>query len=614
MVSQYCFENGSTLLNESAGSLSSDLALKRFNALSEAFGGVVYELFHPGGRLHWSEQCWKMFGITRGEMGSDVQSWIAHIHPQDRDGVLKEMHRVWRSGQPTHIEYRVRHRNGYFIWVRDCSYVCCRGDEGACHIVGYLQNITDTKQRQKDLELARRAIDSSINAIAFTDLEGCLTYGNQSFATMVGVANPETIIGCQVGTFWKNPKKARVVLRNLQTFGEWSGQVAAVRPDGLLAYFDVSAHVVEDSSGAPLCYMASFVDVTEQKQVELEVKESEEKYRLLFSSCSDAIVIYEAGSYHILDVNTAALDMYGYTKDEFLALDVLDLSEEPEQSRLRMQQIISGALRHFPLVSHRRKDGTVFDIEVSVGTFNWKKRRVYAAFFRDISERKRIEQLKDDMLSAVSHEMRTPLTAILGFTDYLMKSNDDPERQKGYLNIIQQQSERLKELVENHLNLQRLRAGHGVGPVYPVEILPLLHGVSNMFSSSRGRDRIRIQCPDGLPPVRGDENQLYRALHNLLSNAIKYSSEDQEILMGARGEANAIVLFVRDQGLGIPVEHQATIFDRYFRVPSEHSNVQGTGLGLSLVQEIVKAHNGRIWLDSTPGQGSCFYLKLPLYE
>ncbi|ABA89266.1 sensor histidine kinase, PAS, PAS and PAS domain-containing [Syntrophotalea carbinolica DSM 2380] len=612
-MSQTCCEDGFPLMDDGCAIVPPDLTLKKYQALAEAFGGVVYELNHPGGRLDWSDQCWRMFGITREEMGSDIQSWLVHIHPEDRTHAFKEMHRTLRSGQPTQLEYRVQHRDGHYVWVQDYSYVCCRGANDVCHIVGYLQNISDTKKHLNDLDLARRAIDSSINAIAFTDLEGCLSYVNRSFVRMMGIDKPETAIGRQVGTLWKNPKKARVVLRNLQKFGEWSGEVAALRPDGLLAYFEVSAHVVEDSGGHPHCYMASFVDVTEQKKAEQEVQESEEKYRLLFSSCSDAIVIFDAGSLRIVDVNGAALDLYGYTRDEFLALDVLDLSEEPEQSRLRMQQIISGTLRHFPLVSHRRKDGTRVDVEVSVGSFSWQKRQVFAGFFRDVSERQRIEELKDDMLSSVSHEMRTPLTAIMGFTDYLLKSNDRPERQKDYLSIIQQQSERLKELVENHLNLQRLRAGHGVGAIHPVEVLPLLHGVSNMFSSARGRDRIRIQCPEDLPPVRGDENQLYRALYNLLSNAIKYSSEDQEILLGARRADDAAVLFVKDQGVGIPNEHQATIFDRFFRVPAGDHGMRGSGLGLSLVQEIIKAHNGRIWLDSVPGQGSCFYLKLPLF-
>lgn len=590
-----------------------DISLMKFHALYETFGGVAYEWHHPDDRFEWSLQCRKMFGLSREEMGDRLQIWLGHVHPQDRAAVQQSRDDLLRTGQANHIEYRVRHRDGHYLWVRDYSYLCSRSDDGVCNLVGYLQNRTEFRQRQEELELARRAIDSSMNAIAFTDLEGHLTYVNRSFFHMVGCENPDHVIGRQVGAFWKNPKKARVVLRNLQKSGDWSGQVQAKRPDGGLAYFEVSAHAVEGPESEPLCYMASFVDVTEQKLAEQELLESEEKYRQLFSTCSDAIVLFDAHTYRIVDVNGAALALYGYTRDEFLSLDMLDLSEEPEQSRLRMQEIIGGALRHFPMLCHRRKDGRVINVDMSVGSFNWKKRRIFAAFFRDVSERKRIEQMKDDMLSAVSHEMRTPLTAIMGFTDYLLKAEADPAGYKQYLTIIHQQSERLKELVDNHLNLQRLRAGCGVGMIHPVGVLPLLHGVVNMFPAC-GRDRIRIDCTETLPPVRGDENQLYRALHNLLSNAIKYSPEDEEILLGAFQDDDAVVLYVKDKGVGIPMEHQATIFERYFQVQYDQHSMRGTGLGLSLVQEIVKAHNGNIWLESAPGQGSCFYLKFPLAD
>jgi hypothetical protein len=322
----------------------------------------------------------------------------------------------------------------------------------------------------------------------------------------------------------------------------------------------------------------------------------------------------EAKSYRILDVNETAMALYGYSREEFLALDVLDLSEEPEQSRMRMGQIAAGSLRHFPMVYHRKKDGSTFEVEVSIGFFRWKRRRLLAGFFRDVSERQRIERIKDDMLSAVSHEMRTPLTAILGFTDFLLKSFVPISKQKEYLQTIQQQGERLKELVDNHLNLQRLRAGYGVGNVQPVEVLPLLHGVLGMFAQARGGHGIRIECPDRLPPVRGDENQLYRAFFNLLSNAVKYSPDGGEIVLGAYRDGDRVVLFVKDQGVGIPLQHQERIFERFFRVSADGQGISGTGLGLTLVQEIVKAHDGRIWVQSAPDRGSTFLISLPFWE
>jgi hypothetical protein len=611
-VSQQIFENQELLPGDSRS--ENDSYAGSFQALCRACGGVVYEYFHPAGVVVWSDQCRQVLGYSPEEMGSEIRNWHACIHPSDRPRVVAAQKASLFVGESLCLEYRMRHRNGSYLWVRDRNCVSLGNEAGSFHVVGYLRDIREVKQHEEEIGRARRAIDSSINGIALVDLQGQLTYVNNSFLNLIGYERPEDILGQQVGVFWKHSKKAVVVLRTLQSRGEWSGEMVAVRRDGTSAYFQLSAHLVTGTSGAPLCYMASFVDVSERKQAEQSMRESEEKYRLLFSSCSDAIIVMEAKSYRILDVNETAMALYGYSREEFLALDVLDLSEEPEQSRMRMGQIAAGSLRHFPMVYHRKKDGSTFEVEVSIGFFRWKRRRLLAGFFRDVSERQRIERIKDDMLSAVSHEMRTPLTAILGFTDFLLKSFVPISKQKEYLQTIQQQGERLKELVDNHLNLQRLRAGYGVGNVQPVEVLPLLHGVLGMFAQARGGHGIRIECPDRLPPVRGDENQLYRAFFNLLSNAVKYSPDGGEIVLGAYRDGDRVVLFVKDQGVGIPLQHQERIFERFFRVSADGQGISGTGLGLTLVQEIVKAHDGRIWVQSAPDRGSTFLISLPFWE
>jgi hypothetical protein len=585
-----------------------------FQALCQACEGMVYEYLHPAGLIIWAEQCRQVLGYSPEEMGSDIQSWQACVHASDRPWVVAARESALFAGESLCLEYRVRHRNGSYLWVRDRN--CVRRDykDGSLHVVGYLRDITEAKKREEEIGQARRAIDSSINGIALVDPQGQLTYVNNSFLKLMGYDRPEDLLGKQVGVFWKHSKKAVVVLRALQSQGEWSGEMVAVRRDGTPAHFQISAHLVTDTSGEPLCFMASFVDITEHKKAEQSMRESEEKYRLLFSSCSDAIIVMDARNYRIVDVNQTAMALYGYSRDEFLALDVLDLSEEPEQSRIRLNQIAAGSLRHFPMVYHRRKDGSSFEVEVSMGFFRWKRCRLLAGFFRDVSERQRIERIKDDMLSAVSHEMRTPLTAILGFTDFLLKTSVPLPKQQDYLHIIQQQGERLKELVDNHLNLQRLRAGYGVGNVQPVEVLPLLHGVLGMFAQAHGGHGIRIECPDHLPPVRGDENQLYRAFFNLLSNAVKYSPSGGEIVLGAYRDRDYVVLFVKDQGMGIPLQHQERIFERFFRVSADGQGISGTGLGLTLVQEIVKAHNGCIRVRSAPDRGSTFLVSLPSWK
>jgi signal transduction histidine kinase len=294
---------------------------------------------------------------------------------------------------------------------------------------------------------------------------------------------------------------------------------------------------------------------------------------------------------------------------------VVDLAEEPEEALLRLEKVTTRGQTSFSLVRHRGKDGYGFDAEVSVGTFRWENRNLMVGFVRDVTERQRIERIKDDLLSAVSHEMRTPLTAILGYAEYMLKYPLDPLQQGRYLGIIQQQSERLRELIENHLNLQRLRAGYGVNLLRPVDVRPLLHSVAGCFPQLSERHQLIVDCTAEVKPVQGDENQLHRALQNLLSNAIKYSPEGGRVILGGCCKDEAVTLFVRDEGIGIPPDVQEKIFDRYFRhCPEDGPPVGGTGLGLALVKEIVNAHSGRLWVESAPGQGSTFFISLPPYS
>lgn len=233
----------------------------------------------------------------------------------------------------------------------------------------------------------------------------------------------------------------------------------------------------------------------------------------------------------------------------------------------------------------------------------------------DITERQKIDQMKDEMLSAVSHEMSTPLTAMLGFAEFMLDNEVEKEQQREYLEIIYRESDRLKGLIDNLLSLQRLRAGAGMSreQFQPVAILPLFKEVSRLFERYSKQHTIVIECPKDLPPVPGDERGLYQALENLLSNAIKYSPAGATVTLGARLESHSVILWVRDQGEGIPQPAIEQIFDRFFRIDTKNGcKVGGSGLGLPLVKEIVKLHNGKVWVESDVGMGSTFYLSVPL--
>ena len=353
---------------------------------------------------------------------------------------------------------------------------------------------------------------------------------------------------------------------------------------------------------------------TLQQEVERqthELRTSEEKYRLIFSASSDAILIMDSETRRIEEANDAASHVYGYTRKELHGLKASALINDPEKSQQWAAEIASGHRTRIDLAYQRRKDGSVFPVSISAGVFRLLDREKLVVIVRDISEGKRIEKLKDEMLSGLSHEMRTPLTAIIGYLELLADNGFSSEERREYLNTCLQQTERLQGLIENLLFLQRLRIGETL-ELQKIELLPFLEEVAFTFAARYGEGHLSIDCADTLPPVKVDREMLHLALSHLLENAIRHSRSSSRIILGAALDANGVALRVEDHGVGVSTELKGKIFDRFFQLVShDGKRVGGSGLGLPLVKEIALAHGGDVRLESEVGGGSAFYIILP---
>ena len=231
----------------------------------------------------------------------------------------------------------------------------------------------------------------------------------------------------------------------------------------------------------------------------------------------------------------------------------------------------------------------------------------------NITERKEMDRLKDEMISAVSHEMRTPLTAMLGYIEFILGNKVDEEQTKEYLEIVHKETERLDELIGNFLDMQRLRARQEVYHYKALAVRPLLEEAAALFANASDKHLITVDAMTELPPIFGNEEDLRTVLTNLLSNAVKYSPKGGNIVLGARREDGNVTLWVKDEGVGIAKEEQDKIFDRFYRVDNTaRRNTSGAGLGLALVKEIVLAHGGHFWVESAVWKGSTFYVSLPV--
>jgi len=234
----------------------------------------------------------------------------------------------------------------------------------------------------------------------------------------------------------------------------------------------------------------------------------------------------------------------------------------------------------------------------------------------DVTELRRLERVRQDFVANVSHEFKTPLTAIQGFAETLLAGAlDDPNNNRRFLEIIRDHATRLARLTDDLLKLARIEAGKLELEFSAVGITELIEGCAEttLLKASRKQIVVEIENPPDLPAVWGDASLLHEVLQNLLDNAIQYTAEGGHIRVSATAAAREAVISVADTGIGIPLADQERIFERFYRVDAARSReAGGTGLGLSIAKHIVEAHGGRLWVESAVGRGSTFSFSMPL--
>jgi two-component system phosphate regulon sensor histidine kinase PhoR len=235
----------------------------------------------------------------------------------------------------------------------------------------------------------------------------------------------------------------------------------------------------------------------------------------------------------------------------------------------------------------------------------------------DITELRMLERVRRDFVANVSHEFRTPLTAIQGFAETLLAGAiDDSQNRTRFLEIILEHSRRLARLTEDLLMLSKMDAERLELEIRRLSVSQLIESCLET-AQRRGAEkdlRISVSMPQNLPDIAGDRRRLAEVLQNLLDNAIQYTLPGGRIIVSAISAEEEIVLTVSDTGIGIPKADQPRIFERFYRVDVARSReAGGTGLGLAIAKHLVEVHGGRLWVDSEVGQGSQFHFSVPFF-
>ncbi|RME36633.1 MAG: PAS domain-containing sensor histidine kinase [Thermoflexia bacterium] len=333
----------------------------------------------------------------------------------------------------------------------------------------------------------------------------------------------------------------------------------------------------------------------------------------MFENSADPILITTMEG-RITEANQTFLNTMGYSREEVVGRPFSELASRPDQVALWLQQMAQEkrAGGNLEVVS---SSGTPVPFEVRATSIPIGETSYIQWVLHDLSERIRLEQVREDLVHMIIHDLRNPLSSIMSGLDLIRAAVMDSSLNlpvDQLFDVTRRSGERLFTLIDSILDLARLEAGK---TELRWELIPVSELVRETIEQVQplalGREvHLETRIPSNLPPVLGDRELLRRVLVNLLDNALKYTPAGGRVTVTAERLSPETLLFaVADTGPGIPLEHQARIFDRFARVPGQRTG--GTGLGLAFCKLAVEAHGGKIWVESRPGEGATFKFTLP---
>ncbi len=494
------------------------------------------------------------------------------------------------------------------------------------------QDVTGQRQMEMALHSSearyREVVENSLGFVFTCSIEGRLTSLNAFTAETLGY-RAEALVGRALAELME-PASASAFhdsLRTLETQKEWQGALLLRRSDGIYRRIAFRSRRIELPGERPFI-LTHGLDLTEQHQAEEALHSAMRQRELILESVGDGIYGIDLEG-KLTFINEAGARILGYQPEQLAGRDIHEVirhSRGDGTPYSRSSSPILQALRRSEPIRMRdeiflRKDGLEIPVEYSANPLLEEGRVAgMVVAFQDVSERRRLEKMKDEFISTVSHELRTPLTSLRASLGLISSGslNRRPEKQRHMFQMAIDNCDRIIRLVNDILDFDRVERGRLPMERKPVEAVDLLRMAAAAAHRSTAQANIAIRI-EALPAVvNADEKRVLQVLNELIANAIKFSEPGATILLAAQPAASTaagaveVCFIVEDQGCGIAPEKLGRIFERFEQGDASDSRAMGgTGLGLALCRSIVEQHGGHIWAESTPGKGSKFQFTLP---
>jgi PAS domain S-box-containing protein len=502
------------------------------------------------------------------------------------------------------------------------------------HAVEVTEQIKARQKIQESEVRLRRLVDSNIIGVSFTSINGAILDTNDNFLHMIGYTREEVASGTLNWTTMTAPEYVeldRAALQEIQRNGAVSSPYEKEYIDkyGNRIPVLVGGALIDAAQGEIVTFI---IDIRKQKQMEEEIRRAKEQLEAIFHNVADGITVQDKqGS--IIYANDVVAILCGFPSAEAMLNTPPEIMRQAF-NRFSVQDEMGRPLPHeeFPGSRTFREGKSVQAIIQFSDAHNesrhWSLIKSQPIFddngqihlvvnvMTDISDQQEIEQRKNEFISMASHELKTPVTALKGFTNILQRRliSQHDEQTLRYLARMDAQLNKLTKLINDLLDISKIQSGKLTFQAEQIDLTALVHELVNTIQGTTSTHQLSVEGETHIQ-ISGDKDRLEQVLINLLTNAIKYSPHANKVVVHMKADGQHATIGVQDFGIGIAGTHHEKIFERFYQVTDpEEKTYPGLGIGLYISNQIIKQHQGHMWVESAKGHGATFWFTIPLAQ
>jgi PAS domain S-box-containing protein len=618
-------------------------AEERFRLVAQATNDVVWDLDFSTGQTWWNEVLGRQFGYAPGEVDGGPDWWRERVHPDDRDELLRTIDAELAGGcQSWAANYRFARADGSYVHIHDRAYIIRDGAGKPMRAVGAMMDVTERKLAEDRLRASETRFSNVFNlspvAITVTRVaDGRFLDVNDALLQMLGYQRDELIGNTSVAIdFWFTPEERQQMIERIRRDGSVRDFPMLGRTkDATLLDLLISVDLVELNSAPYLfCFLTN---ITERKRAEQALRQSEEKFRSIVETTDDWIWAIDAQG-RVWYANPAVETILGYKPEELLGTKVLNYLHPAQQQDVEASLLALAAEKGTwtnLVLRWRHKDGSDRYTQSSAVPMLSDSGELlgYRGSDHDITLLKRYEQeleeakhkaesanqAKSEFLANMSHEIRTPMNGVIGLTNVMLNTALSAQ-QREYLGLMKSSADSLLRLLNDILDFSKMEARALELDLIEFDVREAVGNTLKAFSASASEKGLELAlhvAPEVPAVLLGDPGRLAQIIVNLTGNALKFTSAGEVVLRlvrEAQDDTSMLLhLSVSDSGIGMSAEQQTKIFTAFAQADSSTTRQYGgTGLGLTIVAQLVALMGGKLWVESELGSGTTFHLTVRL--